>query len=47
MALHENSGGYVKFMRHTKYAGSKADVEISVPDENFCACQKIMRPSKN
>jgi hypothetical protein len=47
LALHENSGGIVKFMHHIIYAGTKADVEISAPDENFCACQKIRRPSKD
>ncbi len=30
-------------MHHTKYARTKADVEISVPGENLCACQKIRR----
>ena len=36
-------GGIVKFMRHTIYARTKADVEISAPDENFCTYQKIRR----
>ncbi len=27
------------------YAGNKADVEISAPDENYCAYQKSRRPS--
>jgi hypothetical protein len=35
-----------KFMRHIIYAGTKADVEISAPDENFCAYQKIRCPQK-
>ncbi len=35
----------VKFMRHIIYARTKADVEISASDENFCAYQKIRRPS--
>ena len=37
--------GIVKFMRHIIYARTKADVEISAPDENYCAYQKIRRPS--
>ncbi len=32
-------------MRHTIYARTKADVEISASDENYCAYQKIRRPS--
>ena len=32
-------------MRHIIYARTKADVEISASDENFCAYQKIRRPS--
>ena len=32
-------------MRHIIYARAKADVEISAPDENYCAYQKIRRPS--
>jgi hypothetical protein len=28
-------------MRHIKYARTKADVEISAPDENYCAYQKL------
>ncbi len=32
-------------MRHTIYAITKADVEISASDENYCAYQKIRRPS--
>jgi hypothetical protein len=43
----EKLGGIVKFVRHTIYARTKADVEISAPGENLCACQKIRRPSKN
>jgi hypothetical protein len=37
--------GIVKFMCHIIYARTKADVEISASDENFCAYQKIRRPS--
>ena len=32
-------------MRHIIYARTKADVEISASDENYCAYQKIRRPS--
>ena len=32
-------------MRHIIYARAKADVEISAPDENYCAYQKIRHPS--
>jgi hypothetical protein len=32
-------------MRHIIYARAKADVEISAPDENYCAYKKIRRPS--
>ncbi len=32
-------------MRHIRYARTKADVEISAPDENCCTYQKIRRPS--
>jgi hypothetical protein len=32
-------------MRHTIYARTKGDVEISAPDENYCTYQKIRRPS--
>ncbi len=37
--------GIVKFMRHIIYARSKAEVEISASDENFCAYKKIRHPS--
>ncbi len=37
--------GIVKFMHHIIYDRTKADVEISAPDENYCAYQKIRRPS--
>ncbi len=37
--------GIVKFMRHIIYARTKVDVEISASDENYCAYQKIRRPS--
>ncbi len=37
--------GIVKVMRHIIYARTKADVEISASDENFCAYQKIRHPS--
>jgi hypothetical protein len=37
--------GIVKLMLYTIYARTKADVEISAPDENYCACPKIRRPS--
>ena len=43
--LAEKLCGIVKFMRHKIYAGTKADVEISASDENYCAYQKIRRPS--
>ncbi len=43
----QNLGGIVKFMHHIIYTGTKADVEISAPDEKLCACQKIRRPSKS
>jgi hypothetical protein len=32
-------------MRHIIYARAKTDIEISVPDENYCAYQKVRRPS--
>jgi hypothetical protein len=32
-------------MRHIIYDTTKADVEISAPDENCCADQKIRDPS--
>ena len=32
-------------MRHIIYDRTEADVEISAPDENYCAYQKIRRPS--
>jgi hypothetical protein len=32
-------------MRHTIYARAKADVEISAPDENYCAYQELRRPT--
>ncbi len=32
-------------MRHIIYTRTKADVEISAPDENYCAYQKIRCPS--
>ena len=32
-------------MRHIIYARTKADVEISAPEENYCASQKFRRPS--
>jgi hypothetical protein len=41
----EKLGGVVKSMRHIIYDRTKADVEISAPDENYCAYQKIRRPS--
>ena len=37
--------GIVKLLRHIIYARTKAAVEISAPDENYCAYQKIRRPS--
>jgi hypothetical protein len=41
----QNLGGIVKIMRHTIYARTKADFEISASDENYCAYQKIRLPS--
>jgi hypothetical protein len=41
----QNLGGIVKSMRHIIYARAKTDVEISAPDENYCAYQKIRHPS--
>ncbi len=35
----------MKFMRHIIYARTKADVEISASDENYCAYKKIRHPS--
>jgi hypothetical protein len=32
-------------MRHTICARAKTDIEIFAPDENYCAHQKIRRPS--
>ena len=32
-------------MRHIIYARTKADVEISASDENYCSYKKIRRPS--
>jgi hypothetical protein len=37
--------GIVKLLRHIIYDRNKADVEISAPDENYCAYQKYRRPS--
>jgi hypothetical protein len=37
--------GIVKLLRHITYARAKAEVEISAPDENYCAYQKSKRPS--
>ena len=37
--------GIVKLLRHIIYDRNKADVEISAPDENYCAYQKYRRQS--
>jgi hypothetical protein len=43
----EKLGEVVKSMRHIIYDRTKADDEISAPDENLCSYQKVRRPSKN
>ena len=45
VAAAQNLGGNVKYVRHTIYDRTKADVEISAPDENLCAYQKVRRIS--
>jgi hypothetical protein len=37
--------GIVKLLHRIIYARNKADVEISAPNENYCADQKSRRPS--
>ncbi len=36
----------MNFMRHIIYARTKADVEISASDENFCAIKKFAAHQK-
>jgi hypothetical protein len=47
VAAAQNLGGNVKYVRHTIYDRTKADVEISAPGENLCVYQKVRCPSKS